>query len=198
MQELPFSQAAENNQMPILAQLRERLATAHSVVELGSGTGQHAVAFASALSHLRWQPTEHPEALVNLLPRCAASDQANLLEPLALDVSSRPWNIAWPDAVYTANTLHIVAVDVVEALFKACAEQASSGSQLLVYGPFNYGGEYTSASNADFDLWLKARDPRSAIRDFEWVDSLAGDAGYTLSRDVSMPANNRLLCWHRT
>lgn len=202
---LPFSQPAENNREPILAELRRLLADASSVVEIGAGTGQHAVAFAQALPHLTWQPTEHPDALPMLCPRCAAADLDNLSPPLALDIGQRPWswsdngdNAAWPDALYTANTLHIVSETLVEALFAACGEQATADSLLIVYGPFNYSGDYTSESNRRFDGWLKARDPASGIRDFEWVNGLAERGGYALEDDVAMPANNRLLCWrHR-
>ncbi|MFK7829951.1 MAG: DUF938 domain-containing protein [Congregibacter sp.] len=197
MDQLPFSQAAQNNQAPILVQLRRLLANSRRVVELGAGTGQHAVAFASALAPLRWQPSEHPEALPILMLRCANAGLKNLDVPIALDMSQRPWPVQWPDALYTANTLHIVAESLVEALFCACAEQASPGSLLLVYGPFNYAGEFTSESNAHFDLWLKDRDARSGIRDFEWVNELAERAGFALDEDIAMPANNRLVCWHK-
>lgn len=193
---LPFSQAAENNREPILAQLRELLADARSVLEIGAGTGQHAEYFAAQFPQLRWTPTEHPDALDTLRPRCSASALPNLQEAQTLDVYAQPWDITWPDALYTANTLHIMARSGVEALFSACA-QAPVGSLLIAYGPFNYNGAYTSPSNESFDAWLKERDSRSGIRDFEWVDELAGSAGYRLQRDAAMPANNRLLCWKR-
>lgn len=194
---LPFSQPAENNSGPILGQLQRLLEQARSVVELGAGTGQHAVAFARALPHLHWQPTEHPRSMATLLPRCEAAALANLAPPVALDITARPWSCEWPDALYTANTLHIVAEGVVEALFAECAVAAIGASRLIVYGPFNYGGNYTSESNAQFDDWLHARDPQSGIRDFEWVNELAEAAGYSLLEDIAMPANNRLLCWEQ-
>jgi cyclopropane fatty-acyl-phospholipid synthase-like methyltransferase len=194
---LPFSQAAENNRDAILEQLRGLLESSRSVLEVGAGTGQHAVHFAAALPQLHWQPSEHPSALATLRLRCEAAAIDNLEQPVALDICEGPWPRPWPDALYTANTLHIVARDQVEALFAACAGGATSGSRLIVYGPFNYAGRYTSESNANFDQWLKDRDPQSAIRDFEWVDELAQAAGYTLVVDIAMPANNRLLCWQR-
>jgi hypothetical protein len=193
--DLPFSQAADNNRGPILTELRRLLAAATSVLEIGAGTGQHAVAFAAALPWLRWQPTDHPGALPMLQPRCAAAGLANLAAPRALDILDWPAGLDWPDALYTANTLHIVAASTVETLFRHCAQEARSGSRLIVYGPFNYGGNYTSQSNADFDRWLRQRDPASGIRDREWVDDLARRAGYRLLEDIAMPANNRLLCW---
>ncbi|MFK8042660.1 DUF938 domain-containing protein [Congregibacter sp.] len=195
MSDLPFSQAAENNREPILHELQRLLGDAQSVLEIGSGTGQHASAFAAAMPHLRWQPSEHPQSLATLRPRCERVSLDNLLPPVTVDICETPWPEPWPDAIYTANTLHIVSEPLVEAFFVACNAQGTAGSLLLVYGPFNYGGEFTSESNASFDLWLKDRDPNSGIRDFEWVDSLASTAGYRLLEDVSMPANNRLVVW---
>ena len=195
--ELPYSQAAENNREPILGELRRLLAGARSVLEIGAGTGQHAVAFSTALPWLQWQPSEHPSALAVLRPRCDAAAQDNLAAPLALDIRRWPQDLPWPDALYTANTLHIVDEATVAALFAACARHGRAASRLLVYGPFNYGGDYTSPSNAAFDAWLKSRDPGSGIRDFEWVDGLARSAGYHLLEDIAMPANNRLLCWKK-
>lgn len=201
----PFSQAAENNREPILRELTGLLADARTVLEIGAGTGQHAVAFARAFPDARWQPTEHPQVLTQLRPRCEAAALPNLLRPWPLDIRDQPWDLpaeildgaAWPDAVYTANTVHIVSKTTVEALFDACAAQGKRGSRLVVYGPFNYRGRFTSESNARFDDWLKDRDPASGIRDFEWVDSLARQAGFGLLEDIAMPANNRLLAWER-
>ncbi|MEM6483511.1 MAG: DUF938 domain-containing protein [Pseudomonadota bacterium] len=195
--DLPFSQAAANNSEPILGQLRSLLADRRRVLEIGAGTGQHAVHFAAALPHLEWQPTDHQDALATLGPRCKAAQLSNVLAPKALDIASGPWPSPWPDAVYTANTLHIVATDLVEALIVACGERAKIGSLLIAYGPFNCGGSYTSESNECFDQWLKDRDPRSGIRDQEWVDGLANEAGYAPKTDVAMPANNRLLVWEK-
>ena len=197
MLDLPFSQAAENNRGPILDQLRLILKDARTVLEIGAGTGQHASFFAAHMPWLSWQPSEYPAAVELLLPRCRQADLGNLAKPLALDICTGPWPEDWPDALYTANTLHIVATDAVESLFDTCAERAAANSQLLVYGPFNYADRYTSESNARFDEWLKARDARSGIRDIEWVDGLASAAGYTLEQDIAMPANNRLLQWRR-
>ncbi|WP_439106500.1 DUF938 domain-containing protein [Congregibacter sp.] len=195
MSDLPFSQAAENNCVPILEELKRLFSGAGTVLELGAGTGQHASAFAAAMPHLQWQPSEHPESLAMLRPRCELSKLDNLLVPVTLDICENAWPAPWPDAVYTANTLHIVAKDVVQTLFSTCGSSASQGSLLIVYGPFNYAGRYTSDSNANFDLWLKEMNAESAIRDFEWVDSLACAGGYVLQEDIPMPANNRLLVW---
>lgn len=198
MDELPFSQACENNKAPILAQLQHLLCECRTVLEIGAGTGQHATWFAGHMPWLRWQPTDASEDLGLLLPRCSAYGGDNLLPPRFLDVRQRPWPLAVPDAVYTANSLHIMAWSSVESLFAELGEQAEADTRLIVYGPFNYGGRYTSDSNARFDQWLARQHPDSAIRDFEQVAELAEAAGLQLEGDVSMPANNRLLAWRKT
>lgn len=197
MNELPFSQSCENNKAPILAVLAEVFAQRQQVLEIASGTGQHACHFAAAMPHLRWQPTELPANIPVLQPRCSAYSGDNLLPPQALDVRQQPWPVAVPDAVFTANSLHIMAFDAVGKLFAALGKQAAADTLLAVYGPFNYGGRYTSDSNARFDQWLAAQHPDSAIRDFERVDALACENGFELEQDNAMPANNRLLVWRK-
>lgn len=198
MNQLPFSQACENNKAAILAVLREAFAASREVLEIASGTGQHAAWFARHLPHLQWQPTELPEHLAVLQPRVSAYGGKNLLSPIALNVSQRPWPVAAiPDAVFTANSLHIMPWESVEALFSELGERSAAGSMLAVYGPFNYNGQYTSPSNAEFDIWLGQKYPHSAIRDFERVNELASTAGFFLQQDYEMPANNRLLIWRR-
>ncbi len=198
MPQLPFSQACENNKGPILVQLQRLLAQREQVLEIGSGTGQHATWFAAHLPHLRWQPTDIQENLGVLRPRCNEYEGENLLPPLALDVRDRPWPTpVLADAVFTANSLHIMPWDAVEELFAELAAVAAPEALLLVYGPFNYGGRYTSESNARFDQWLAEQSAHSAIRDFERVDALARAAGFQLREDNAMPANNRLLVWCR-
>ena len=194
---LPYSQAAANNRGPILEQLQRLLVGRESVVEVGAGTGQHALHFARALPGIHWQPTEHPDVLETLGLRCSGAGLPNLAEPLALDILTRPWPVQTPDAFYTANTLHIVAWETVEVFFAACGEHAKTGTLLFTYGPFNYGGRFTSESNERFDGWLRERDSASGIRDFERVDACAQAAGFGLLEDISMPANNRLLCWQQ-
>lgn len=195
---LPSSEACERNKGPILDVLRDAFATARRVLEIGSGTGQHAVWFARHLPHLDWQPTEQAAELAGLRMRVAAEGTPNLREPLELDVRRQPWPVAAADALFSANTLHIMAWEGVEAFFAGVAAVlAAPGATLAVYGPFRYRGDYTSASNAAFDQWLKGRDPLSGIRDFEAVDALARAAGLALAADHAMPANNQLLVWRR-
>lgn len=198
MEPLPFSQACENNKRPILARLAEVFAERDRVLEIASGTGQHATWFAGHMPQLQWQPTELEQNLPVLEPRCFNYSGENLLPPCTLDVSQRPWSLAdIPGAIFTANSLHIMPWQSVEDLFAELGEQADADTLLVVYGPFNYAGSYTSESNARFDEWLAARNPSSAIRDFEAVDALAGSAGFRLLEDNAMPANNRLLVWKR-
>ncbi|MFK8047300.1 MAG: DUF938 domain-containing protein [Halioglobus sp.] len=193
--ELPYSQSCENNKRVILERLQEIFADRKQVLEIASGTGQHATWFAEHMPWLRWQPTDIPNNIAVLKPRCEAYAGQNLGAVTALDVTDEPWMVEVPHALFTANSLHIMPFTAVEALFKALGDRAKSDTCLVVYGPFNYGGEYTSDSNARFDQWLSQQHPLSAIRDFEKVDALADSAGFTLEQDNEMPANNRLLVW---
>lgn len=197
---LPFSEACERNKHPILAVLRRTLDQPASVLEIGSGTGQHAVHFARELPHLRWQPTDRPEVLPGLRARVQAEGTPNLLAPIDLDAARGPWPSAGTQSVvYTANTLHIMGWSDVESLFAGIAQllQPVADGRLIVYGPFKYRGAFTTDSNRQFDEMLRARDPASGIRDFEAVDALATRAGLRLCEDVAMPANNQLLLWRR-
>ena len=198
MDHLPFSQACENNKSCILDVLHDAFAECSGVLEIASGTGQHACHFAAAMAWLQWQPTELADNLRFLHPRCAAYAAENLLPELALDVCDIPWPVAIPDAVFSANSLHIMPFTAVEQFFAALGRYANDGTVLAIYGPFNYGGQYTSDSNARFDQWLAQQHPASAIRDFEAVIELATDAGFDLQGDNAMPANNRLLVWQKS
>ena len=192
---LPFSEACERNKEPILAVLRGAFAGRRRVVEIGAGTGQHAVHFARHLSHLEWQPTDRAEWLEGLAARVAAEGPPNLLAPVELDVLDDSWPPVRGDAVYSANTLHIMSWPAVEALFAGLGRVLEPGGVLAVYGPFRYRGAFTTPSNADFDAMLRERDPASGVRDFEAVNALAEHAGLTLQSDHAMPANNQLLVW---
>ncbi|HWG31169.1 MAG TPA: DUF938 domain-containing protein [Steroidobacteraceae bacterium] len=200
----PLSEACERNKGPILEVLRSALASSRRVLEIGSGTGQHATHFATHLPHLQWQPSDRGEYLPILRRRLQLQRPANLLEPLELDVRAHPWPIEGIDAVFTANTLHIMDWVAVQALFRgigtvlggAATRAAAHPAVLCVYGPFRYGCRYTSDSNVAFDRFLQHRDPLSGIRDFEAVDALARSAGLNLQADHALPANNQLLVWH--
>lgn len=197
MADRPFSQACENNKDPILEVLRKALSGIDRVLEIGSGTGQHARYFAQQMPGLRWQATDVAENLPAIEAWRDGYAGDNLPAPLELDVRARDWGLSLPQAVFSANSLHIMAWSAVESLFQQLGVLAPPDSLLCVYGPFNYGGEYTSDSNARFDVWLGQQHPDSAIRDFEAVDTLAAQAGYHLQADHGMPANNRLLVWRK-
>ena len=189
---IPFSQACENNKQAILDVLKGVFQSTDNVLEVGSGTGQHAVFMAPKLPHITWQTSDlivNHSAINSWLARHPA---ANLLPPLALDFNQE-WPIDTVDGIFTANTLHIVSWPLVQAFFSAVSRHLALGGTLCIYGPFNYEGQFTSQSNANFELWLKGRDSQSGIRDIEAIIELANSAGLTLQSDNTMPANNRLL-----
>ncbi|MCG8414034.1 MAG: class I SAM-dependent methyltransferase [Pseudomonadales bacterium] len=192
---MPFSQACENNKRPILQYLQSLLADSTSVLEIGGGTGQHAVFFAENLPHLHWQSSDIPEHVASLTLRIQHAALQNVPAPIALDVNDQPWSCDRFDAVFTANSFHIMSADSVATFFSELPNHLSHQAKLIVYGPFRYQGDYTTESNARFDQWLKDRDSNSGIRDFEWVNKLAQTAGLKLSADYGMPANNQLLVW---
>ena len=192
---LPFSEACERNKGPILEVLRTVFAPCRAVLEIGAGTGQHAVHFASHLTHLEWQPTDRTEYLAGLAARIAQEGPANLRPPIEFDVA-RPRSLPGAfDAIFSANTLHIMSWAEVQAFFAYAGRALGPGGTLAVYGPFRYRGEFTTQSNAHFDRALRERDPASGLRDFEAVDALASAQGFELVADHSMPANNQLLVW---
>jgi SAM-dependent methyltransferase len=195
--DLPFSEACERNKDPILDVLREAFGDRTKVLEIGSGTGQHAAHFARHLPHLTWQPSDLAENLPGIRQWTNATALPNLLDPIFLDIDTAQWPDVGADAVFTANTLHIVSWPRVERLFERAGPVLPAGGVLAIYGPFNYGGVHTSESNARFDAMLRARDPGSGIRDFEKVNELAARQGLVLLDDRAMPANNRVLVWKR-
>lgn len=194
---LPFSQACENNKLPILKVLERHITKAGSLLEIASGTGQHAVFFAEQFPKLNWQSTDIPSSIDSLNLRILAAELVNLPPALALDVNHRPWSVEAFDSIFSANSLHIMSSGSVENFFTEVGKHCVEEGKLMIYGPFKYGGEFTTPSNANFDLWLKERDPVSGIRDFEWVNELANDAGFDFIEDNAMPANNQLLVWKR-
>jgi SAM-dependent methyltransferase len=190
---LPFSAASERNKDPILEVLRIRLADSTQVLEIGSGTGQHAVHFARSLAHLTWHPTEQLAYLEDLAERVKLEGGDNLRPPTLLDVRQAVWPVRNVDAAFTANTLHIMSWPEVIALYRGVGAVLAPGGVFCVYGPFRYDGRYTSDSNQEFDRRLQERDPQSGLRDIQAVASLAAQYGLRLDTDYDLPANNRLV-----
>ena len=193
----PYAESCDQNRDPILAVLRTEFVTCHSILEIGSGTGQHAVYFARHLPHLDWQTSDRGEHHPGILAWLEDAALPNVRPPLALDVLRDPWPDTGFDGVFSANTAHIMGWDAVERMFAGIGGVLTRGGRFCLYGPFNYQGRYTSESNARFDAWLKARDPQSGVRDFADLDALARTAGMHLLRDHAMPANNRTLVWEK-
>ncbi|MDB5970567.1 MAG: hypothetical protein JWQ90_3017 [Hydrocarboniphaga sp.] len=193
----PDAPSCARNRDVILAVLREHFADRRRVLEIGSGTGQHAIHFGAALPQLVWQTSDRSEHHAGIRAWLDEAALANVLPPLTLDVGGE-WPPARYDGIFTANTLHIMSAAAVTQLFAALPGVMELGAKLVAYGPFNYRGAFTSDSNRDFEAWLKARDPLSGIRDFETVDALARDAGLALVEDRAMPANNRCIVWQRS
>lgn len=191
---LPFAESAEQNKAAIFDAIKARLQG--DVLEIGSGTGQHAVFFCSQLPHLNWQTSDLSANLAGIEARIEASGLPNLVAPIELDVLG-----SWPerlyDFIYTANSFHIMNTAMITACIEGSGRCLKPGGILALYGPFNYHGAYTSESNARFDQMLKSRDPESGIRNFEWIEELAGRVRLDLLEDVEMPANNRCLIWKK-
>lgn len=197
MMSKPRSPACERNREPILVALKPFFADRKRVLEIGSGTGQHAVHFAAALPHLEWQATDRIENLAGIRAWIDDTALSNTPTPLELDVSAGAWPNGPFDAVFSANTLHIMRWEDVLAFFAALPSITTNDAKLVIYGPFNANGRFTSESNAAFDASLKARSAQMGIRDGTAVDKVARKAGFVLVDDLAMPANNRLRLWQR-
>lgn len=194
--DLPFSQACENNKQPILEVISRVFQASRQVLEIGSGTGQHAVYFAQQMNELRWQPTEQAENIAYLTPRLTQASLANVLTPVALSIGKDAFPSGF-DSVFSANTAHIMPWEITQRMLQEVGANLPSQGVFALYGPFNYAGEYTSESNRAFDLHLAAVAPHQGIRDFEAVTEVAKKAGLNLLEDNAMPANNRLLVWRK-
>ncbi|UZJ45460.1 class I SAM-dependent methyltransferase [Marinimicrobium sp. C6131] len=193
----PFSQACENNKQPILSVLAPRFATFRHVLEIGTGTGQHAVYFAAAMPHLTWQTSDLPEHHEGIRTWLADYFGSNLQPPLTLDVTQPVWPLEQTDAVFTSNTFHIMSWEAVLSLLDGCARILSPGGLLVVYGPFNEQGEFTSESNAAFDRQLRSQVAHRGIRNRQTVAEEAELRGLHLSETLELPANNRCLVFTR-
>jgi len=193
----PYSESCVQNRDPIFNVIEPLFRNKKNILEIGSGTGQHAVYFAQKMPHLSWQTSDqlaYHDGIKQWLTEAALD---NTPPPIKLNVSKDTWPELEIDAIFSANAVHIMSWQNVVDFIKNACKLLDTGGLLVLYGPFNYDNTYTSESNARFDIWLKQRDPESAIRDFEAVNELAEESGMHLIKDVAMPANNRILCWQK-
>ena len=195
-----FAPACDRNSQVILEVLKPILARSRSVLEIGSGTGQHAVCFAQGLPHLNWQPS-NKESLDSINAWGEESRLKNLSSAVSLDLlaldEDQLSELPEVDAIVCINIIHIMAWQGTEKLFELAARILPAGGVIYVYGPYRYSGHPLESSNEDFDLWLKDRDPVSGIRDFDQINKLAKNAGFKLESDIAMPANNRSIWWKK-
>ena len=193
-----FAPAAERNRQPILGVLRRVLPPAGLVLEIASGTGQHAIFFSEHLPDHQWQPTDaSPEAVQSIGAWVDESNHTNLLGPLELDVRSSPWPVANANALVCINMIHISPWETTEALFQGASQTLAAGSPMITYGPYRLHGEHTAPSNAAFDQSLRSRNARWGVRDIDELLDLGGRTCFTLEEQIGMPANNTVLVWTR-
>lgn len=193
----PFSESCIQNREPIFAVLQPRLSDCENLLEIGSGTGQHAVYFAPSLPQLVWQTSDRVENHAAIRAWLDEANGSNIASPIALDVVRDAWPAGPYDAVFSANTAHIMPAAAVEAMFAGIGRVLRDQGRFLLYGPFCYDGRHTAPSNLNFDAWLKQRDPGMGVRDVSWLRELADQAGMSLEEDVAMPADNRILVWRK-
>jgi len=193
----PHSPACDRNQEPILTVLRELYREPLTVLEIGSGTGQHAVYMGRHLPHVAWLTSDRAENHAGIWQWLTETPMLNVEPPLELDVCMEKWPVQDLDAIFSANTAHIMSWPAVECMFIGAGRKLPAGGSLALYGPFNIDGEYTSASNRAFDQQLRARDPEMGIRDTADLNHLARANGLVLESDHPLPANNRILVWRK-
>ena len=196
-QPLPNAPACERNRQPILEVLRDELAGRTRVLEIGSGTGQHAVHFGAALPGLTWQTSDRPDNHEGILAWLGHAALGNVLPPLSLDVETFAPGALSFDAVFSANTAHIMRLEAVRRMFALVGRLLEEGGVFCLYGPFNFEGAFSSDSNAAFDASLRQRDPEMGIRDIEELDRFAAAAGLSRVRLYAMPANNHIAVWRK-
>jgi len=196
----PYSESCDQNKFPILSIINPIFSDCSKILEIGSGTGQHAIFFAENMPHLSWHCSDCHSYIEGIKQWVEESDVPNVITPVTLDVSRSSWpKYSHPiDAVFTANTFHIMNNQDVVNFMEGVGNLLNNGAHLVIYGPFNYKGEFTSASNESFEQWLKNRDPLSGIKNYEDIESLANQNDFKLCRDYEMPANNRILHFIKT
>ncbi|NVZ10721.1 DUF938 domain-containing protein [Allochromatium humboldtianum] len=192
----PYAESCDQNREPILAVLAPLLRERRRLLEIGSGTGQHAVYCAAALPHLFWQCSDRAEQLPGIRLWIAEAGLSNLPPPLELDVL-KPWPAERFEAIFSANTAHIMGLEAVEAMFAGVGSHLEPGGLFALYGPFSRDGRHTSPSNARFDAWLRAQDPVMGLRDQRQLEQFAAAHGLQLVAEHAMPVNNFTLVWER-
>jgi cyclopropane fatty-acyl-phospholipid synthase-like methyltransferase len=193
----PFAAATERNSLPILEVIRSEFEHASTVLEIGSGTGQHAVSFGNALNHLFWQTSELIENHAGIHAWLDEEGLPNVRKPIELDVMAADVSPQDYDAVFSANTAHIMSYEAVEKMFSLVGKTLRENGIFCLYGPFRQGGEFNTQSNADFDRSLRERNPEMGIRDLEALDKLGESGGMVRERLYAMPANNSLAVWRK-
>lgn len=190
-----FSPSADRNKDAILACLEPEIAGATTVLEIGSGTGQHICHFGAQLPSLTWIPSDLKPNLPAVKTRVQEVGLPNVLDPIELDVNQLPWPVQHVDVCYTCNTLHIMSLDSVKSFFQGCQQVLGRGGKMCVYGPFSIAGKHTADSNARFDKMLRLSDPLSGVRDLTDLNKLAVEHHFNSARIIEMPANNLLVVW---
>jgi cyclopropane fatty-acyl-phospholipid synthase-like methyltransferase len=193
-----FAQAAGRNAGAILAALQVEFANCRAVLEIGSGSGQHAAYFSERLSWLKWQPSDVAQYVEGIRAWVADAQAPNLLEPRTIDVRACEVPRSEFDAVFTANTAHIMHKDAVAAMFRLVSRTLPPGGLFVLYGPIRQQGRYNTESNAVFDRSLQQRDPGMGLRDIEFLDELAAQENMQRLRVYAMPANNHTVVWTRS
>jgi hypothetical protein len=197
MAERPFAGSAVRNAPPLLEVLQREFRDCHEVLEIGSGTGQHAVAFAAAMPHLEWQTSDLEEHHAGMRSWIGDAGIDNVRAPLALDVRSASVMPASVDAVFSANTAHIMGIDAVRAMFSLVGNALRTTGVFCLYGPFRIGGSFNTASNEQFDMSLRQRDPVMGVRDIEILDEFGESCGLVRRRLYAVPSNNHVAVWVR-
>lgn len=193
----PYAESCDRNRDPILAVIEPLLVGKTAVLEIGSGTGQHAIYFAERMPYLTWYASDRGQNHDGIRAWLSEAGLPNVVGPIELDVRQTTWPNPGIDAIYSANTAHIMHWEDVEAFFGGVGRLLVSGGILLLYGPFSFGGEHVNESNARFDERLKEKDPLMGVRDFDDLNRLADAAGLEFAQGYAMPANNRILLWRK-
>ena len=197
MSPLPFSTAAENNKEVIAEQIGLNLSAPSRLLEVASGTGQHAEFCTEKLPHIVWQPSDVEIVESRLRERVVRCGRPTLLEPIVLNIDHWPNLRPAYDGVFSANCIHIIPPHLLPKYVQGAAKSLKRGGLMMLYGPFKYGGEFTTESNRNFNQWLADRYDGAGIRDFETIDELAADNGLTFLSDQAMPANNQFIVWKK-